>query len=144
MAQATISCPFGAIHLGIAGGGSRAFDNALPRLPRTPVLFYGGSIKKVGNALSAREKPRMPFLAPPAAAQCRLNNNHLLLQEQLRLAFCPRGGLRWTAEGASPFPTVPRFNFRSDFGGCYSLRSLYSFFRRGSFQVTALPRGYIQ
>ena len=78
-----------------AGGGSRAFNNALSRLPRTPCFFYGGATKGRGYIHPAREKTRIPLLAPPAAAPCSLNKD-FLLQELSRLDFCPRAAVRWS------------------------------------------------
>ena len=81
-----------------------------------PPIFYGGFIKEARNALSAREKTRMPFLAPPAAqplaalppygcgvplagaaAPCWLNGL-ALLQEASRLTSGPRVAVPFDGE----------------------------------------------
>ena len=88
-------CPRRQSRQNAAGGGSRAFNNALSRLPRTPCLFYGGATKRRGYIHPARAKDRIPLLAPPAAAP-RCLNRYLLLQERSRLAPIPRGAVRWS------------------------------------------------
>ena len=69
--------------------------NALSRLPRTPCFFYGGATKGRDYIHPAREKTRIPLLAPPATALCWLNWR-ILLQEPSRLAFIHRGAVRWS------------------------------------------------
>ena len=51
-----------------AGGGSRAFNNALPRRPRTPLLFYGGHHQERGKYPSGAGKAQNGYLS---ADRCR-------------------------------------------------------------------------
>ena len=60
-----------------------------------PPFVYGGATKGRDDIQPAREKDRIPFLAPPAAAPCWLNRL-MLLQEQSRLAFFHRVAVRWS------------------------------------------------
>ena len=112
MAQATLSCPFGAIHLENRRGQRTHNYHCATALiptpfvslrstsppdrgsrPRTPI--YGGPREEVRQTNPARAKDRTPLLAPPATALCRLNK-HLFLQEPSRLASCPRGAVWWS------------------------------------------------
>ena len=67
MAQATFSCPFGAIHLETAGGGSRAFTMPYPAAPRTP-SFSTGEPSRGGVSPSGAGKRQDTI---PCAARCR-------------------------------------------------------------------------
>ena len=87
-------CPRRQSRQSAAGGGSRAFNNALSRRAPDPHLFYGGATKGQGCIQPARAKDRIPLLTPPAAALCSLNR-YLLLQELSRLAFFHRVAVRW-------------------------------------------------
>ena len=89
-------CPRRQSRQSAAGGGSRAFNNALSRLPRTPCFFYGGATKGRGYIHPVRAKDRIPLLTPPAAAPCWLNRL-MLLQERSRLVFRSRVAGRWTS-----------------------------------------------
>ena len=114
--------------------------------PRTPI-FYGGAIKTAGNNLPAREKPRIGFCAPTAAAN-RWLNVHLFLQEASRLPLCPReraqldGSVTETCAGLPERcgETPPRSGTAPGCGFRRLLRRLFA----GPFRAPPAPRGYIQ
>ena len=118
----------------------------MPPAPGPPLILRR-SHQEGGKIQPAREKAGMRVCAPTAAAKRRLND-HLLLQEAMRLPFSPRGRAQVDGSAAGTYTglaeTCCETHLRSSAAlisaSCHLLWELVA----GSFRAPPAPRGYIQ